>query len=160
MKEHGNGEMFETCELSNKVQCEHCGKYVLSGHVCCGCGRAVVYTDPNRVIVDQIQRNIKQQFELLATLTFLLLNGPNRGRKWCTSADQQQRGAAHSAFHKLRRKGHVRQMDKSRSAQRISTRNLMDRRRSISLGYIGFQCSHAHTIASRSKGKDTSTSTS
>ena len=73
--EQGNVEAFETLELSNKVQCEHCLMYVPSGHVFCGCGRAAFHTTPNIVIVEQRQRKIKQKIELLKTPAFVLIKG-------------------------------------------------------------------------------------
>ena len=38
IKEQGNVEAFELLELTNKVHCTHCDRYVTSGHVysCCG----------------------------------------------------------------------------------------------------------------------------
>ena len=54
----------------------------VSGHVYCSCGRAVVCTNPNPTVVEHIQRNIQQKFELLTTLAFLLIKEPPRGRKW------------------------------------------------------------------------------
>ena len=39
MKSQGNIEDFELCELSRKVQCEHCLKQVAEGHVYCECGK-------------------------------------------------------------------------------------------------------------------------
>ena len=51
-------------EFSNKVQCQHCHKYISSGHVHCSCGRSLVFVDTDPVIVEQIQRNVRQKFEV------------------------------------------------------------------------------------------------
>ena len=51
MKEQGNVEAFEILELSNEVQCQHCHKYMSSGHVHRSCGRSPVHTIPKQVIV-------------------------------------------------------------------------------------------------------------
>ena len=77
IKEQGNVEAFEILELSNKVQCQHCHKYVSSGHICCSCGRSIVCTNPSPVIVEQIQRDIRQKFELLASLACFLVERTN-----------------------------------------------------------------------------------
>ena len=76
MKEKGNLEAFEILELSNEAECEHCPTYVSSGHVYCDCGRAA----QSPVIVEQLQRKIRQKFELLTTSAFFLIRGPTRGR--------------------------------------------------------------------------------
>ena len=76
IKEQSNVEAFELLELTDKVQCTHCHRYLTSGHVCCYCGRILVYTIQDPVIEDQTQRHAKQQFELLTTISLLLKQEP------------------------------------------------------------------------------------
>ena len=90
MKQQGNVDMFDICEHSNKVQCEHCRKYVPSGHVYCGCGRAVV-------------RKTKQRFELLTTPEFVLIKGPTRGRQYSKKLLKLKNEAKKMALHNARR---------------------------------------------------------
>ena len=74
--ERGNDEAFELQELTDKIHCNQCRRYMTSGHVHCYCGRILlVYTNQDPVIGDQIQRHVKQQFELLTTSAFLWVKG-------------------------------------------------------------------------------------
>ena len=50
VKEPGNVEAFELLDFSKKVRCEHCHKYMTSGHVYCQCGSSQVYANQNHVI--------------------------------------------------------------------------------------------------------------
>ena len=70
----------------------------------CSCGRSTVYNNPNPVVVGQIQRYIKQKFELLTPRAFFLIYILIRGRVWSISQEQQERGQAHPALHNPRKK--------------------------------------------------------
>ena len=68
-----------------------------SGHVYCYCGRAVVCTDPNSIIVKQMHRTIKQKFGPLKTSKFVLIEDPKRGRKYSNRSSESEKRALHNA---------------------------------------------------------------
>ena len=110
VKIHTNQRAFTTdhkgrCVNSwNIAQCERCRKYVPSGHVSCGCGQAVVCTTPKQVIVEQLQRKIRQKCELLTTSEFVLIKGPTRGRQYSTkTSEAEERDKAKMALRNARR---------------------------------------------------------
>ena len=55
-----------------------------------------MYVIPNPVLVVQVQRNIRQEFELLTTPAFFLETGPTRNRKLGISRGKQERGRSTS----------------------------------------------------------------
>ena len=67
IKDQGNVEALGLLELSNKVQCRDCHRYMTSGHVYCNCGRTLVYANLDPVFEKQIKRNVKEKFDLLPT---------------------------------------------------------------------------------------------
>ena len=130
MKEKGNLEAFEILELSNEAECEHCPKYVPSGHVYCDCGRAA---GQSPVIVEQLQRKIRRKFELLTTSAFFLIRGPTRGRPWSITAELVGRGKAEQSLNNSRRKKYASILDRSSFFHRYresQLRNGMDSRES------------------------------
>ena len=63
------------------------------------------------MIVEQLQWKIRQKFELLATPAFVPIRGPTKNRKWCTSAEQTERGKAKDCIHNTHRKDYASMLD-------------------------------------------------
>ena len=53
IKEQSNVEAFQLLELTDKIQCTHCMRYVTSGHAKWQCGRVLVHANQEPVMKDQ-----------------------------------------------------------------------------------------------------------
>ena len=121
IKYQGGIEAFELRELKDKIQCEHCHRYVSAGRLHCYCGRLLTYEDSGRVIQEQSQRCVQQRLELLKNPANKLRRGPGQGRGHGAASRQiafckSKRGIEESSNHSS-------EVDDGRNAPRIAIAN-------------------------------------
>ena len=71
--EHWNLEAFTTMEMTGKIQCEMCHRYMSVGHISCHCGR--ILAGASEDAEKQITKNVNQELRSLDDVSLQNLEG-------------------------------------------------------------------------------------
>ena len=93
----GNVEYFEMCDISPKVQCNHCLKNWTIGIVYCTCGTCIIPTERTR-------RLNRDRFDTWSIPHFVIKKSPSHGARHGKTEAQREYHQAHQFLKKAKKK--------------------------------------------------------